>query len=92
MLAPLLHHTTWAAVTAERGFLRGLGGGCAVPIAAYAVANGGRLHLHARVLAADGSACIDVHDEADTADAEALGMRAAARALAQGAQALLEAV
>ncbi len=30
------HFFTWAAVTAERAFLRRLGGGCATPVGAYA--------------------------------------------------------
>ncbi len=34
MLAPLNHQPTWQAVTAERAFLKELGGGCRAPIAA----------------------------------------------------------
>jgi hydroxymethylbilane synthase len=37
LLRPIHHQPTWAAVTAERAFLSGLGGGCSAPVAAYAV-------------------------------------------------------
>jgi hydroxymethylbilane synthase len=39
------HFNTWAAVTTERAFLKGLGGGCAAPVAAYGSVVAERLHL-----------------------------------------------
>lgn len=41
----LNHHDTFQCVSAERAFLRALGGGCQSPVAAYAVAVEGRLWL-----------------------------------------------
>jgi hydroxymethylbilane synthase len=41
----LNHTNTWLAVTAERAFLRAVGGGCQSPIAGYARVIGHRLHL-----------------------------------------------
>jgi hydroxymethylbilane synthase len=38
---------TFACVTAERAFLKGMGGGCQVPVAAYAEARGQQLHIRA---------------------------------------------
>ncbi len=38
---------TWQAVTAERAFLRAMGGGCQSPVAAHATLRDGRLHLSA---------------------------------------------
>lgn len=38
---------TWCAVTAERAFLRAMGGGCQSPVAAHAVLRDGKLHLRA---------------------------------------------
>ena len=35
-LAPLVHHTTWLAVAAERAVSRAMGGSCSMPLAAYA--------------------------------------------------------
>jgi hydroxymethylbilane synthase len=92
VLAPLDHAETRAAVTAERAFLAGLGGGCAVPIAAYASPSGDRLLLRGQVSALDGQQQIQVTGEAGTDEAAQLGARLALEALSQGAAALLEAV
>ena len=43
----LNHFNTHAAVTAERAFLRGMGGGCQSPVGALAEVEGNRLTLHA---------------------------------------------
>jgi hydroxymethylbilane synthase len=93
LLAPLAHSPTTVCVTAERALLAGLGGGCAVPVAAHAWAEDDRLHLRGRVTAIDGTRQVDVcEDGVVTLDAAlALGGRLAQIALAQGASALLEA-
>jgi len=41
----LNHHDTFQCVSAERAFLRALGGGCQSPVAAYATVENGRLWL-----------------------------------------------
>jgi hydroxymethylbilane synthase len=89
LLAPLDHAPTRAAVEAERAFLRGLGGGCAVPIAALATADGGQLTVRGRVTALDGSQEIEVALQGDATSARELGERLAAQALANGAAVLL---
>lgn len=90
VLAPLDHQPTRAAATAERAFLAGLGGGCSVPIAAFAQFEDGELRMVGRVAALDGSRQIDVEGHAPAADAKELGIRLADEALAQGAAQLLE--
>ena len=98
LLEPVDHHETHLAVVAERTFLAVLGGGCAVPIAAYAHIQRGELTVHGRVSALDGSTAIDVtHQTSLTGEAETdLGMarqagaELAQQALAQGAADLLE--
>ncbi len=88
LLRPLDHAPTRAAVTAERAFLAGLGGGCAAPIAAYASQDlGPSLALIGLVASADGQRVIRVSGHGD--DASALGAGLAAQALAQGARELL---
>ena len=92
LLAAIHHADTALAVTAERAFLAGLGGGCSVPIAAYATVQNGQVALRGRVSSLDGTRQIEVHADAPAADAEAasvLGRTLAHEALAQGAQALL---
>lgn len=49
------HRETRLACLAERAFLRGLGGGCQLPIAAHAVLEGERLVLDGLVAKPDGS-------------------------------------
>lgn len=93
LLAPLAHRGTTLAVTAERAFLAALGGGCAVPVAAYAEVRLRRLTLRGRVTAPDGSRQVDVSLEgvASAKGARALGQQLATMALAQHADELLEA-
>ncbi len=43
----LNHADTFHAVTAERAFLRGMGGGCQSPVAAHATLSGGQISLKA---------------------------------------------
>jgi len=43
----LNHFNTFQAVTAERAFLHGMGGGCQSPVAAYAEINGDKISLKA---------------------------------------------
>ena len=43
----LNHFNTFQAVTAERAFLHGMGGGCQSPVAAYAEISGEKMSLRA---------------------------------------------
>jgi len=47
IVARLNHADTFHAVTAERAFLRGMGGGCQSPVGAHAVISGGTISLKA---------------------------------------------
>lgn len=83
-----------AAVTAERSLLATLRGGCLAPVAAWGRIADGQLILSARVLARDGSACLEATQSmawSDTAleQAQALGQRVAEELLRQGAAALI---
>lgn len=89
LLQPLDDAATRAAVTAERAFLSGLGGGCAVPVAAHAVSVQGRLYLRGRVVALDGRDRVDVTGDAAPENAAELGAALAAQALTQGAAQIL---
>jgi hydroxymethylbilane synthase len=89
LLQPLDDAATRAAVTAERAFLSGLGGGCAVPVAAHAAVAHNRLHLRGRVASLDGRDFVDVASDAALEDAAELGAALAAQALTQGAARLL---
>lgn len=83
---------TGLCVTAERAFLAGLGGGCSVPVAAYALVNNGAMEVTGRVCALDGSTVITVATQGTCetlAEAAILGAALAEMALAQGAATLL---
>lgn len=84
---------TALAVTAERGFLAELGGGCSVPVSSYGRWRDGQLLLRGRVSALDGVRQIDVQITAPAGDmrtAHDLGTALAQKALAQGARELME--
>jgi hydroxymethylbilane synthase len=69
---------TRAAVSAERAFLRGLGGGCTIPAAALATWEAGNiLRLRGLVAAPDGSWAVRVERAGPVAAAEEMGREAA---------------
>ncbi len=91
LVAQLDDTPTRAACMAERAFLRSLGGGCMVPIAAHGVADGHRLRLEGLVAETTGVRVIRDSVEGDALDAEMLGERLAERLLELGAASLLSA-
>ena len=91
-VAMLDHADTHTAVMAERGVLRALGGGCQVPIGAYATVFNGRVRLLAIVAAPDGSRMVGAQAGGAAAEAAEIGARLAAYLLQRGARQILEAV
>lgn len=89
VLSTLEHTPTRAAVTAERQFLLGLGGGCAVPVAAYADVRHETLDISITGLVAspDGKKVIKVSGSGT--DPMELGKQLAQEALNQGAANIL---
>ena len=77
------------AVTAERAFLRRLGGSCNVPIAAYGTVRGDLLTLTGLVASLDGKALVRDTLPGAALEAESLGTALAERLLAQGADRIL---
>lgn len=76
--------------TAERAFLRGLGGGCAAPVAALAEVTEAGVRMTALVASLDGGELVRVRGEG--AVAEELGERLAREALESGAGRILAAI
>ena len=91
-VAMLDHADTHPAVIAERAVLGALGGGCQVPIGAYATVSEGRIHVLAIVAAPDGTQVIRAEAEGPSAEAVQIGARLAADLLQRGARRILEAV
>jgi hydroxymethylbilane synthase len=87
LLAFLNHAETRAAIECERALLGAMGGGCQVPIGAYAEKREGRLHLQAMVGSPDGS--LILREQAEGADGEKLGRDVAQTLLQRGADKIL---
>jgi hydroxymethylbilane synthase len=77
------------AVLAERALLRGLGGGCLVPIGASASVAADRLTLRGAVLSPEGKQRIAAETSGAAVEAEAIGQQLAETLLASGARELL---
>ena len=54
LLSKINHPVSFAAITAERGFLEGLDASCKTPIAAYATITGEQVHLRCLIASLDG--------------------------------------
>jgi len=90
MLSALEDPVSRACVDAERSFLRALGGGCRVPIAAFASCRGGTLTLEGAVLAPDGDEALRGKLDGPMTEPVALGSRLARQLESQGARRLLQ--
>ncbi len=92
LLANLEDDSTRKCVTAERAFLSGLGGGCSVPVAAYAVISKelSVISLTSLVISEDGKKVVKVTGKGT--DALELGKELAQRAIEQGAGEILRLV
>jgi hydroxymethylbilane synthase len=83
--SPLNSLPAWQGVTAERAFLRAMGGGCRAPIAALGTVNGDVLRLEGMVADANGMKMLQASEEGNAASPEQTGERLASRLLALGA-------
>jgi hydroxymethylbilane synthase len=90
LLKALDHQPTRLACTAERAFLKGLGGGCIVPIAAWCQVVGDELRLDGLVAKPDGSKILRGELRGDSVEAQNLGQRLADNLLRQGAKEILQ--
>jgi hydroxymethylbilane synthase len=90
LLQPLHDPATASAVAAERAFLWHLGGGCTVPIAAFAQCQEAELYVRGLVSTPDGTRILRHEICGPVPEAVQLGERLAVQMRAQGAGALLE--
>lgn len=91
LIEPLNDPITHARVVAERAVCRRLGGGCKVPVAAYAEIHHSVLHLRGLVANEDGSRILRAHRDGDIQQADNIGTRVAEELLQQGAEKILQA-
>lgn len=83
LLRPVHDSLTEQCTLAERSFLEGLGGGCSLPIAAYAEPQSSQILLQVQVLKPDGSAKLEKSQLGS--DPRALGLSLARACIAEGA-------
>jgi hydroxymethylbilane synthase len=89
ILGALNHQETSISVRSERALLRRLGGGCQVPIAAYARIEDGRVIMDGLVGSITGERVIKGHAEGKLEDHESLGTNLAEDLLSRGAKEIL---
>ena len=82
--------STRIAVTAERGFLERLEGGCQVPIAAHATVGDQIITLRGLIASVDGHRLIQGSSEGPVGDAKKIGATLAERLLSQGGREILK--
>ena len=85
----LEHKTTRLACDAERAFLKGLGGGCLVPIAGRARVQADTLNITGLVASPDGSELVRGHRSGAMNDAESIGQQLADELIGRGADRIL---
>lgn len=85
MLREIDDRPTRDAVEAERAFLRTIGGGCQVPVAAYARLEGGVVRVSTMAALPDGSRVFRSETSASAADPDAAGRRSAEDLMRSGA-------
>ena len=89
MMEAVNHAPTWAAVSAERAFVDAIGGGCRVPVAAYAVPRDKYLDITTMACLPDGSRIYRSRIEASISDVIAAGREAARSLMEKGADSIV---
>ncbi len=90
LIAGLNHAATNDCVTAERALCRHLGGGCQVPVAAFATLQSDIVHLSGLVANQTGSILLKAKAQAPRAEAAKLGVQVAESLILQGAREILD--
>ena len=89
LLEAINHPATWSAVTAERAFVEATGGGCRVPVAAYAIESSGTLRVRTMACLPDGSLIFRSAVEVPGDDPTGAGQEAARALEATGAKEIM---
>ncbi|MDP6513870.1 MAG: hydroxymethylbilane synthase [SAR202 cluster bacterium] len=89
MLSVIDHRATNITVTSEREFISAIGGGCRVPVAAYATLDGETLRVSAMAGLPDGSKLFRIEIIGDASDPQKTGKTAAEQLMNSGARDIL---
>jgi hydroxymethylbilane synthase len=88
-LAPLNHAASALTVGAERAIAQALGGGCQIPLAAYATLDEQRMHVRAWVATPDGSQIARAESTGNSEQSRQLSAQVIAELRRQGVAAIL---
>ncbi|HEY4698798.1 MAG TPA: hydroxymethylbilane synthase [Nitrososphaerales archaeon] len=83
LFSKINHAPTMSEVTAERRFLAAVGGGCKIPIGAWAKVNGGKMILKTMILSPDGGRRLKFSQEGSASSPEEIGDNAAQELISQ---------
>ena len=83
-LMRLNHQQTHIRATAERAFLKRLGGSCHIPVAAHAIIEGTKVTLIGMVADKEGLNRVEAESEGDASHAASVGTELAEKLLAMG--------
>jgi hydroxymethylbilane synthase len=89
-LAPIHDEEAGRALAAERSVVAAIGGGCQLPLGAFADERQGTIDLTAVVASVDGARAVRVSMRGPSSDPEGLGRRVAAELAREGARELLD--
>jgi len=89
MIKPLNDQPSWQSITAERAFLRALGGGCRAPIAALGIIEHGILKINGIVANTAGDRIMRDGIEGNPGDPDATGKSLASKMIDLGADELI---
>lgn len=92
ILSSIHHQETAASCVAERAFLRGVEGGCQIPVGVYSQVDNELLTLHAIVLNLSGSEAVSGKITGNIKEAAELGSRLAVQIKEQGGEKILKEV
>ncbi len=90
IISPLNHLETALCVRTERAMCQYLGGGCHVPIAAYATLVENKIVLQGLVARPDGTLILRAKQAGDVSTPELLGINVAKELVQQGAESILD--
>ncbi|OGW88797.1 MAG: hypothetical protein A3A73_00355 [Omnitrophica bacterium RIFCSPLOWO2_01_FULL_50_24] len=95
-IAPIVetinHDTTYQGVMSERAFLRGLQGGCQVPVGVTSTIRGGQLTLHGAIFALEGEQKVMGTETGPVLDFDEIGSRLAHRLFISGGERILKTI
>ncbi len=85
LISPLNHLPAWQSITAERAFLKALGGGCRTPVAALGTVNGNTISLKGMVADVSTRKILRASEKGSVMSPEEAGERLAEKMIGMGA-------